>query len=190
MSRLSLGSDISELEDDEDDEIMNLSSKKATEIVFKSDADFKRRRMDFAEFAYLDINKRAFGNKLPKIPIKWRKSSTYVGLFSKVRCGTSGISANSFLPSRLNRFPIMYQKLVDGQKTYCITLSRNYIVNPQMLLETLAHEMAHACAAIIDQDDDRSHHSPVWWKWARIAMAAYSQKIKITVKCNTLAQWD
>jgi hypothetical protein len=87
VSRLSIGSDISELEDEEaqERELALSSSKKVTEIVFKTPDEFKRRREEFSLLAYKDINKRAFGGKLPSIPLRWRKTKAIVGLFVSVR---------------------------------------------------------------------------------------------------------
>jgi hypothetical protein len=134
-------------------------SNSVADMNIRDERQFARERLQIAQRFYAELNQRVFGGRLPHdMTLRWRKTSAVVGLFVWKRQG--------------------------GVESFYITLSRNYITSMQLLVDTLAHEMCHAAARLIDNDTDRSHHGPVWWKWARTVMAAYKGKISITVKCS------
>lgn len=164
----------SDSEEDEEEEIETPPAKSKTKVTASkapvklgsildktttSEREFLRERATFAQRFYAELNDRVFGGKLPRdMTLRWRKTKAVVGLF--------------------------VWKRQDGVESFYITLARNYLTTQQILVDTLAHEMCHAAARLIDNDTDRSHHGPVWWKWARTVMASYKGRISITVKCS------
>lgn len=86
---------------------------------------------------------------------------------------------------QLPRLPLVWTKMPSCAGKYyykdsTIQLSATLLTNAQRLTSTLAHEMAHAAAHLIDHDLE-AKHGPVWQKWARIGRARYPSVITGTI---------
>lgn len=82
---------------------------------------------------------------------------------------------------KLPRLPLVWRKMKNCAGIYhfkdsSITLSKSLLTNSKRLTSTLAHEMAHAAAHLIDESP-HDGHGAVWQKWARIGRARYPSVI-------------
>lgn len=94
--------------------------------------------------------------------------------------------------SKLPRLPLVWRKMKNCAGIYhfkdsSITLSKTLLTSSTRLTSTLAHEMAHAAAHLID-DSPNDKHGPVWQKWSRIGRARYPSVVSGSVYHNYCSQ--
>lgn len=94
--------------------------------------------------------------------------------------------------SKLPRLPLVWRKMKNCAGIYhfkdsSITLSKTLLTSSTRLTSTLAHEMAHAAAHLIDESPN-DKHGPVWQKWSRIGRARYPSVVSGSVYHNYCSQ--
>lgn len=127
-----------------------------------------RNRDDLAKQWFIQLNKQCFNQQLPPIDLIWSsKLRTTAGM-----CQCCNLSRSQALGQP-----------VDPRAISCrlasINLSVKVIDTESKLASTLAHEMCHAAAFMID-NAPRPPHGNVFMKWAKTVQATH-QSIQVTV---------
>jgi predicted SprT family Zn-dependent metalloprotease len=117
----------------------------------------KKVKEELLRECYAQLNKHAFDNKLPAdMQIKWS---------SRLR-STGGYCKNS-----VDKF--------SGERSCEIHVSSKVCDSAERMRDTLAHEMCHAAAFLIN--GVRDGHGPIWKSWANRVNFTFKKIPKITV---------
>lgn len=148
---------------------LNLSIESSSNSSVESASNF-----DYDEINKVDENNLIFGDNFVR-----NKLSTHLVF--------DFINSNIF-DSKLPNLQIKWRSTKNYAGVYhhndkSITLSKTFLVNNSKLFSTLAHEMSHAAAHIIDNCYN-DQHGPVWLKWMRIGKSKFPNLIE-TSRCHS-----